>query len=94
MDMREIRYQFHTEWCEDAGQFYAALHEFDASTDARKAHGAALGFLWATGKLRPSVSDLFAITVDKDPTTGRSQTYARDTIANGQTRASRQQPLA
>ena len=88
--MREIRYQFHTEWCETAGQLYALRHDFDTGTDARKAHQAACQFLWATGKHRPSVSDLYAITRDTDPNTGRSQVYATDTIANGHTRLAQQ----
>jgi len=83
MAMRQIRYQFHTEWCETAGQLYAHLHEFDTGSDARRAHAAACKFDWANGKLRPSVSDLYAITSDKDEMTGRASIIARDAIQNG-----------
>lgn len=91
--MRQIRYEFYTEWCADKGQLYAQRHDFDSGQDARKAHGNALEFLWAGSKARPSVSDLYAITQDRDEATGRVSTFARDSIATGGTREHRQPKL-
>jgi hypothetical protein len=90
MDMKTIQYRFHTEWCEDAGQFYAHRHDFDRVSDARNAHRAALAFDWANGKQRPSVSDLYAVTIDKDETTGRTSVFGTDPIQDGARRQSRQ----
>jgi hypothetical protein len=90
MDMKQLRYRFHTEWCENAGQFYGDRHDFDRVSDARNAHNAALAFAWATDKLRPSVSDLYAVTIDKDETTGRTSVYGTDSIQDGARREFRQ----
>lgn len=90
--MRQIRYRFHTEWCEDAGQFYAHRHDFDSVSDARNAHTSALGFMWATRKHRPSVSDLYAITSDVNADTGKAQVMHSDTIAPGIRREIDSQP--
>ena len=91
--MRHIKYEFYTEWCESAGQLYALRHDFESGGDARKAHRHALEFLWATSKDRPSVSDLYAITFDRDEATGRTSTFGRDAIQNGARRESRQAAL-
>lgn len=88
--MKVINYRFHTEWCADAGQFFAHRHDFDRVTDARTAHRAALAFDWATGKHRPSVSDLYAITTDRDETTGRTSTFGSDSIQTGAARREHQ----
>jgi len=80
--MRKIVYEFHQEWCETEGQFYAERFAFEASSEARKAHSGAKQFLWASGKARPSVTDLYAVTMDVDEG-GRGRTVSSDIIADG-----------
>lgn len=81
--MRQIRYQFHTEWSAPEGQLYAQPHYFEAAGEARKAHSGAMDFHWAADRDRPSVSDLYAVTLDTDDATGRSVAVSRDIIADG-----------
>ena len=81
--MRQIRYTFHTEWCADEGQLYADAHHFDAAGEARSAHKNAMEFHWAGDKARPSVTDLYAVTLDTDDATGKSVAVSRDIIADG-----------
>ena len=81
--MRQIRYQFHTEWCADKGQLYSHPHYFEVAGDARNAHSGAMEFHWAKEYLRPSVTDLYAVTLDIDDATGRSMAVSRDIIADG-----------
>lgn len=93
MDVKVITYRFHTEWCADAGQFYAHRHDFERVSDARNSHTAALRFMWAKGKHHPSVSDLYAVTTDRDETTGRTSTFGSDSIATGATREAEQSSM-
>ena len=81
--MRLIKYVFHNEWCADQGQLYSEMFEFETAGDARKAHKGAMEFHWATDRNRPSVTDLYAITLDKDDISGRSVAVSRDIIADG-----------
>ena len=80
--MRKIVYEFHQEWVADKGQLYAERFAFEASSDARKAHSGAKSFLWAKDKARPSVTDLYAMTVDVDEG-GRGRIVSTDIIADG-----------
>jgi hypothetical protein len=84
MDMRSVYYVFHTEWSDDRGLFFAQRYDFKQASEARNAHNGSLRFLWAEGKQNPSVSALYAITVDTDEKTGRAKIYGRDLIQEGQ----------
>lgn len=81
--MQRTRYDFWHEWSKPTGQLYAELHTFDSVAEARKSHTGALGFHWARGLHRPSVSDLYAVTTTKDEATGRSRLDGRVSIAEG-----------
>ena len=80
--MRKLVYKFCTEWVEEQGQLYSDAHYFEASSEARKAHAGAKQFLWAGGKARPSVTDLYAMTVDTDES-GKGRLVSTDIIADG-----------
>ncbi|HEY7821757.1 MAG TPA: hypothetical protein VIG24_02930 [Acidimicrobiia bacterium] len=81
--MLQTRYEFWHEWVLKTGQLYADAHHFDTVADARKSHASALAFDWAAGKHRPSVSDLYAITMDRDESSGRARLNGRVAIAHG-----------
>lgn len=80
--MRKILYEFHQEWVADKGQLYAERFAFVVSSNARKAHSEAKTFLWAKDKARPSVTDLYALTMDVDEG-GRGRIVSTDIIADG-----------
>ena len=80
--MRKLEYKFSNEWVEERGQLYSEAYYFETSSEARKAHAGAKQFHWAVGKRRPSVSDLYAMTVDTDGS-GKGRLVSTDIIANG-----------
>ena len=81
--MLRTRYEFWHEWVLTTGQLYADQHTFETVAEARKAHAGALAFDWATNRIRPSVSDLYAVTTRLDEATGRSRLEGRVSIADG-----------
>ena len=81
--MQLTRYEFWHEWVLETGQFYADSHHFESVAEARKAHRLSLAYHWAHGKLRPSVSDLYAIAYTKDEKTGLGRRDSMISIAEG-----------
>jgi len=81
--MLTTTYQFFTEWVGPRGQFYAQRHDAKGPTEARSAHDGAKRLHWAVDYGRPSVSDLYAITTDHDPASGRTYQVSREPIASG-----------
>ena len=76
-------FRFWTEWCDDKGRFWAEPWVFDAAAEARRSHKGALGWHWAAGKVRPSVSDLYSIAYSEDPATGKKREENRTVIQDG-----------
>ena len=76
-------FRFWKEWCDEEGRLWAEPYVFDAPTDARRSHKGALGWDWAGGKNRPSVSDLYSIAYKEDPSTGKKREESRTTIQDG-----------
>jgi len=83
--METTRYECWHEWVDESGRLYADPHHFDLLADAKKAHTAALAFDWATTKQRPSVSDLYAVTMTRDESDpkARARLASRVSVAKG-----------
>jgi len=83
--MESTRYECWHEWVDDAGRLYADPHHFDTLGDAKRAHSGALTFAWAAGKERPSVSDLYAVTMTRDESDpkARARLSSRVSVAKG-----------
>jgi hypothetical protein len=77
------RFRFWKEWNDAEGRLWAEPYDYESSVDARKAHGNAMGWFWADGKNRPSVSDLYSVAFKEDPQTGRKREENRTVIADG-----------
>lgn len=80
------RFRFWKEWCDEQGRMWAEPLDFDAATDARRSHTAALGWHWCIDKVRPSVSDLYSVAFTEDPMTGKKREQSRTTIQEGAVR--------
>ena len=81
--MQRTRFEYWKEWVDDAGRMWAELEVHDLPHDARKAHAGALTFLWVKAHVRPSVSDLYAVTTIKDEKTGLGRLVSSIRIADG-----------
>ena len=79
-------YRFWKEWIDEQGRLWAEPCDYDNASDARRIHTAAMGWVWAEGKLRPSVSDLYSVAFKEDPVTGKKREENRTTIQDGATR--------